>query len=348
MSILDFNVTRNEWLEGVENKSKSYNSFYAHSVGIKKWDLFLESINHTDKGVLQELKRNNDNPDTYRFLNRYIQWLNKQGLKRSTIDLNFAVLRSWCAANGVMLFNEYVKRFVNLPKSIREIKPPLTPEIIKLLINNSSKNVSTILLILLSSGMRIGECLHLQVRDIDVTTNPIQIKIRAATTKSRQERIAYISSEAWAALKPLLLNKEPEDLIFIAKYTKASLISFEMQFGRLRKKLNLTDKYDDGRNYHVNIHAFRAYFHTQATKVLGGDIGHALLGHRKYLDMYLRLSVEEKSEMYHKLEPYITVSDEMRQKGMLQEKDRQIIELQSMKDELNKQKAKIKRLEESR
>ena len=63
MSILDFNVTRNEWLEGVENKSKSYNSFYAHSVGIKKWDLFLESINHTDKGVLQELKRNNDNPD---------------------------------------------------------------------------------------------------------------------------------------------------------------------------------------------------------------------------------------------------------------------------------------------
>jgi len=345
MSILDFNISREEWLEGVELKSKSYNSWYAHKVGIAKWDLYLKSIDHTDKAILLELKGKSNDPDTYRFLNRYIQWLSKQGLKRSTIDLNFAVLRSWCAANGVMLFNEYVKRFVNLPKEIKEIRQPLSSETIKLLVHNSSKNVRTVLLVLLSSGMRIGECLHLMVRDIDDTKNPVEIKIRAATTKSRQERIDYISAEAWDQLKPLLLDKEPTDYIFIKNYTKASLISFEMQFGRLRTKLGLVEKYEDGRNYHVNIHAFRDYFHTQATKILGGDTAHALLGHHQYLDQYFRLDQAEKAEMYHKLEPYITVSDEARQKMIIEDKDKEINELRMMKEQLDKVNAKVRRLE---
>lgn len=345
MSILDFTTTRDEWLDEIENKSNSYNSRYAHEMGIRHWDRFLETVHQTDELILKEFREKNNDPQTYLFLNKYIQYLNKQGLKRATIDLNFAALRSWCASNGVMLFNEYIKRFVNLPKQNKETKAALTHEIIRLLIKNTDKRVSTILLILLSSGMRIGECLHLKVIDISQNSNPIEIKIRAATTKTREQRTAYISAEAWEALKPMLTGKEPDEYIFIKKFTRATLVSFEMQFWRLRKKLGLTQKYDDGRNYHVNVHAFRAYFHTQATRVLGGDIAHALIGHRQYLDQYFRLTPQEKSDMYHKLEPYVTVSNEARQKTMIEDRDKQLLEMHKMEEKMRKMEAKMKRIE---
>ena len=342
MSILDFKATREEWLERVS--AGSVNSMEAYKFGIKKWDEFLDSIHHTDEATLAELKENQNTPEAYLFLNRYVTFLIKQRFSRTGINLKFTALRSWCAANGIMLHSEYIKQFVKFPKQLRELKPPLTPEIIRDIILNSPKTVKIVLLVLLSSGMRISEVLQLEVRDIKQDTTPIEIKVRAGITKTREERTAYISKECWELLRPMLADKEPSDLIFLQnKFTFIIFNEFENRFGEVRKRLGYVEKYEDGRRYHVNIHAFRANFMTQATKVLDGDTAHALLGHRKYLDVYFRLSQKEKAELYHTLEPYLTVSDEARQRGIIDEKDKQIQELQKMKLRIEKLEAEKRR-----
>ena len=104
----------------------------------------------------------------------------------------------------------------------------------------------------------------------------------------------------------------------------------------MRRQLGLLSMYDDGKRYHVNIHAFRANYITHATKVLGGDIAHAMIGHHQYMDVYLRLTQDDKNKLYHTLEPYLTISDEARQRVIIEEKDQQISELNEMKIEISK------------
>ena len=297
MSILKITASRDQWLESVYNKSNSYASLNAYREGIKAWDDFLLTKNQSDSIILSEFKKGNNDPETYLYLNQFIQFMIKRESKRATIDINFAALRSWCAENGIMLFNEYIKRFVKLPKAIKETRVPLNHDIIRALITNSPNQIRVILLVLLSSGMRINEVLQLRVKDFE-ESDPIKIKVRAATTKSRAERLAYISSEAWEMVKPLLIDKSPEDLVFIKEHTENSVISFETRFSRVRRNLGLTEKYDDGKRYHVNVHAFRANFMTQATKVLDGDTAHALIGHKKYLDVYFRLVSMQNFDMF--------------------------------------------------
>lgn len=338
-------VTREKWLEEIYQISKSENTRYVYNEGIKHWDKYLIFINKKDNEILAELKLKNTEPESYLLLNDFVQYLNRQGLKRTSINIYFAALRSWCATNGIMLFNEYVNKFVKKPKQNKETRIPLTQEIIRSLIVNSPNQIKVPLLVLLSSGMRISECLQLRVKDVNADSDPIQIKLRAETTKTREERMTYISQEAWEMLEPLLNYEDKESLIFVKKFSKKSTISFLTRFGRIRKDLGLLEKYADGRTYHVNVHAFRANFITNATQILNGDIAHALAGHREYLDTYLRLSSEKRAEMYHKLEPYLTVSDEARQRVIILEKDQQINKLMLLEEELDKQKAKIVRLE---
>lgn len=348
MSILDYKITREQFLEEKFNESKSWASLKTNKFQLAKWDKFLVSINQDEKPLLKELKEKMNEPDTYLFINRYVQYLINQDLRRASITLAVTVLRSWLASNGIMLHPEYIKRFVKYPKDIKEMKKPLTPGIIESLIKTAPIGMKRILLTLLSSGMRIGELTQVRVMDVDKTKNPVEVRLRAETTKGREERIAYISNEAYELIKPVLETREPEDYIFIKSYSPYSTpANIEERFGDLRRRCDLLETYQGGKRFHVNIHSFRAYFHTQATKILSGDIAHALLGHHKYLDQYFRLSDEDKSEMYHKLEPYLTVNNEARLNTILNDKDQQLKEMDDMKKDLEKQKAKIKRLEDS-
>ena len=349
MSVLTQNASREEWIDRVKMKSDSIKSAITYQTCIDKWDLYLKSIGQSEAKVMEELKTKTQDPEAYLFLNRYIAWLSKKGYPSSTIRLCFFALKSWCAANGVMLYNEYIKRFVSFPKKRKEIRVPLTIEIIRALADKSTLRTKAILLTLLSSGMRISEVLQLKVSDINPKTNPVEIRVRASTTKTREERISFLSSEAWDQIKLLIENKTEDDYIFVKEFVvPTSLTSFELVFRKLRTSCGFNEKYDNGINYHVNVHAFRAYFHTQATKVLGGDIAHAILGHHQYLDQYFRLDKEERGQLYSRLEPYVTVSNEFRQKKMLEEKDRQIEEKDQMIDEMKLMDSRIARLEDAK
>jgi len=51
-------------------------------------------------------------------------------------------------------------------------------------------------LVLVSSGMRIGEALQVKLDDVDSDHDPPEVNIRRGYTKSGRPRITFISSEA--------------------------------------------------------------------------------------------------------------------------------------------------------
>ena len=117
--------------------------------------MFLDSVSKAEAEVLMQFRNNNQDPSVYQFLNKYVQWMNQRDMSKAAIDLTFAALRSWCAANGIMLFNEYVKRFVSFPKGIKETRQPLTHEIIRSLILKSPRNMRVVSITLQIKNMVI-------------------------------------------------------------------------------------------------------------------------------------------------------------------------------------------------
>lgn len=304
-------TTRDEWIQACFSKNGSLNAPNMAKTALKHWDAFLNAKYPEIKEyqIIQDLKAKQDQPELAIFLNKFVQFMaTVQNLSPKSTRDYFGFIKSWLRANAVRINNDDVKQFVHQPKLIKEAKHPITTEEIRMLYDQSSKTFKALLVTLMSSGMRLGECLQLRLGDVDLETGII--RLRADTTKTKEERDSFISKEACRHIETITKKKKKTDLIFVHEYTKHTRINLETRFASIRKNAGLEGKYDLTNRHKINMHGLRAFFHTQATKIIGGDIAHAMIGHHGYLDQYLRVSTDEKKEMYKKIEPYVSLSQE--------------------------------------
>jgi hypothetical protein len=177
-------------------------------------------------------------------------------------------------------------------------------------------------LMLISSGMRIGEALALTLADVDLTRIPTVIIIRAETTKSGQARISFISAEATEALKEWLkvrddylkaavaqstLNAKNLDDNCIFPFTSMSARSILLN-ALEKAKLGETDSRTNRSKIHP--HVFRKFFRSMIASVIPVDVTEALFGHSGYLtDVYRKYPNPEKTlaEFYLKGEASVTI-----------------------------------------
>ena len=149
----------------------------------------------------------------------------------------------------------------------------------------------------------MGEALILTKKNIHLDENPVRITLRAEDTKTKQGRETYISNEAVEKLTPIIESVKDDEQFFINSDNLEYHVSNEDRcFGYLRDKLGFTEKYPNSVRYVVNIHAFRAYFHTKASQKHGVEYSNALDGHSGYLEQYYRLDAKNRAEMYKELE----------------------------------------------
>jgi integrase len=233
---------------------------------------------------------------------------------------------------GVEVFSEKCKQLIKLPKVRKLKKEALTKELILKLLRNVDAKDSTAILMALSSGMRVGEIATLTLDDIDFNSECVQINIRAETTKTREDRETFISTEASDALRDYLKryfgwkedsnNSQLQGLRIFGRTNKikgsrlpkvreqlsiTSLLQTSM--GRkIRKVPELNRLARNGRHV-IHYHVFREYFYTNTSNVIGSNYAHALMGHHDYQDTYYNLSKKEQIKLYKKVEPYLTVSD---------------------------------------
>ena len=149
------------------------------------------------------------------------------------------------------------------------------------------------ILVLLRTGMRIGELLSTRLQDLHVKDRKIDIY---EGEKNRQGRVVYLSDDAMRAVKAWLKLREPhQEVLFYAQGRNTMSYSTARQiFENYLKKAGLTSK-------GYSLHALR---HTFASELLNAGMRieclQPLLGHSS-LDVtrrYARLTDKTREEEY--------------------------------------------------
>lgn len=350
--IKPYATIKEEWIEQCYNKSESIKSKNAAKLSLKIFSNFLQTkySEIEESKIIEDLKTIQHDKENYaklyQFMNSFVQYMISKGNATRTIQLNLAMIKSFLRYNGIRIYAEDSKQFITIPKVIKERKVPLKHEIIAKLLQNANPEYRAFILFLSSSGMRLSEGLGIKVTDIDVTTYPVKVNVRAEIAKTREERITFITKEAYEALKPLLSKRIATDYVFFPERTGDVISRAEMTFHSIRKRAGFETRYQSGVN-HVHIHSLRAFFISQCEKVHEG-FGHALAGHGKYMKEYESYSDQELGEFYLKIEPDISISQENKLKAKLQTKEEMVKNYEKQSIIIQQLQDKVTRLEQAR
>jgi len=350
MTFLVQGQTREQWTQTWFNKSGSHNSLAGANKTLRHFDEFI-NLNYKDKNendILLELKQYQDRPELVMFLNNFIQFLQQKKLGARSIQIYMMFLKSYLRSQGIRLHNDDLKHSLSYPKVIKERRKPLTRQVIAVLLEKSSLVYVCLYLTLGSGGMRLAEALQLRWVDIDFKSTPTMIRLRAFTTKTREERITFVSQECTNKLLELKKKTNPtlDSLVFFKTYNEISTINVESAFNALRKRCGITERYDNG-FHHVRLHAFRSFFISQCERINEG-LGHALSGHAKYMKEYEQYTEDELREFYLKVEPDLTISNENRLLAVNAKQTEELKSRKELEDKVKKLELEMQRMREGK
>jgi len=197
------------------------------------------------------------------------------------------------------LIEDGVARHEVLSKSI-SVKVPdalpkaIAPEDVRALLSviDNTRNRALVLM-LLRTGMRIGELLSLRVQDIDLKEQKVFIH---EARKTGVGRVVYFSADAKEALVAWLKKKDPREdvLAYGKKYESITYAAARLMFVRCLKKAGLLHK-------GYTLHCLR---HTFASELLNAGMRleclQPLLGHTsvEVTRRYARLTDKTREEEY--------------------------------------------------
>jgi len=149
------------------------------------------------------------------------------------------------------------------------------------------------ILVLLRTGMRIGELLRTRVSDVQLDERKIQLVVGE---KSRTGRVVYLSVDACQALKAWIKSRDPEKPLLFYGQGRGSLsyTAARVMFLRYLKKAGISEK-------GYSLHGLR---HTCATELLNAGMRleclQQLLGHSnlEQTRRYARLTDKTREEEY--------------------------------------------------
>jgi len=338
MQVLKSDTALQDFLSEVYVLSHSQSSVNTYKIAITNknktgfCDFLQLKHNCNEFDLVNSIKK--EELDIYKVLKEFVLFLDGSNYGSKSIQLRLAATKGYLRHLGIKIYSEDLKQMVRVPKIVRHREKPLTKEIIQRVLRNVSPKLQTAILVLISSGMRIGELVQLELSDIDFTTTPTTVSIRAETTKTRESRETFLTAEATDSFKDYLRRyfewqEESSNshlknrTLFGSTVTRSRKSNFEPKgsalfasrnllmrtlANALRKIPELDENNENGRKV-IHFHALRKFFRTTAGNVCGRDFAEALIGHRFYMDTYYQLSTEKRREMYLEAEPYLTISD---------------------------------------
>jgi len=324
-----------EFLDSVYVRSHSNESVKTYRNGLRKFEEFLK-IKH-QICIIEIIKKIKDGEnDVYQILRDFVVYQDKMEFMPRTIDLAINAVKGYLRHHGIRIYSEDFKQVVRMPKKMKIQEIPLTKEILLRVLRNVTPKLQTVILVAISSGMRIGEITQLTIDDIDFDSNPTRIRIRGETTKTRTARETFLTTEATTTLKDYLkryhnwnegqqnhhvknkaifgrtsiskkIYKQEHQLKTSPELAVKTLLQKSLERG-IKKIPELNIKNENGVRV-IHFHAFRKFFRTTVGNEVGRDFAEAIMGHSFYLDTYYQLSNEKKCELYLKAEPHLTISD---------------------------------------
>jgi len=251
--------------------------------------LFFTFIKKIGKDCLEDVDRHD--------VEAFIEHEQDRGLKATTVKTRMALLKAFfrfLLDRGIVEQDIFPwKMRIKLPETLpRAIDPE---DVNRILAVNASIRDRALILLLLRTGMRIGELLHTMVRDVSLRDKKILIY---ESEKNRLGRVVYFSDDAGDALKAWLKVRDPdmERLFYGLKGKVLSYTAARNLFTKCLKSAGLSHK-------GYSLHCLR---HTYATDLLNALIPieclEKLLGHKslEVTRRYARLSDKTREEQYFK------------------------------------------------
>jgi integrase len=249
-------------------------------------------------------------------------------------------VRVFLSENGVemtpLTFWRTLKKRQKVKGTVVDDRLPTQAEL-KTIIGFQKIQGHALFLFLSSSGTRIGETLQLKWSDLDLTSTPARVNIRAETSKTGYKRIAFISTEASQVLNDWKkINNEERVFpiaVSVASQMWASAVNkaglMEKSHGRLR----------------LHIHVLRKRFRTKlgaVTPTIPNDVIEVLMGHHggPLDDAYRKYNSEEGAktlaQFYLQGEPTLSVMGNQEEITKLIEEQTKINKLSQEKPEIAK------------
>ena len=329
----------------------SSNTEHLYNIGLVHFDRFLKSndtLSHlAPDTVIQAIQKQQIN--VYELLDQFVSYLLTKNLSIPSVKLYIAAIRSYLEFYDIDIVSSKFRRRVKIPKHYRDDELPLDiSDIRNLIIQCHNKRLKTLLLVLVSSGVRVMEACTLRTKDVDFSISPTKIYIRKEFSKTRRAREVYISDEAAKYLQELINskpNQNPDDLIFSKlKESLPRSIYFRLltEFEKLLTAAGMDEKKDNSPRRKVTLHSFRRFVKGVVSDQAGQDYSEWFLGHNH--SVYWTRKEQEHRNIYLKCMPHLTVLDysqlDTRSKNIetaLIEKDKAIQQLRQSDTEKNKQ-----------
>ncbi|MFZ0514606.1 MAG: site-specific integrase [Candidatus Nitrosopolaris sp.] len=315
--------------------------------------------------VLGEIKKGNQDP--YNLLNSYAAYMKNRSISAVTLKQRIVTVKNFFEYCDIDISPRRFKLKVKLPKVVRKKKGALSKEeIIEILNICDNIRLRTYVILLATTGMRAVEALSIRIKDIDFDSNPARVFARGEFTKTKTDRIVFLTEELTQQLKSWLNykhrtrrvchqdkqtekiiteyrtpDKKDTDLVF-AVYQDKKMPSPDSLYEDLRKSFAKTldrsgkGEREDGnqRRRKITLHSFRRFVKTTISDLGYADFSEWFIGHSG--STYWTKKDSEKAEIFRKIEHYLiflNIPQLERQGADIQTKVEELEQLnQSMRD----------------
>lgn len=280
----------------------------------------------------------------------FVRNMNDRKVPPKTAHTHYIAVRSWLEYNDVVIpVKVRADAKMAKPKGGRRTDFEFfDKENIQAILAHGDARFRAFVLVLASSGIRLGEALRLRWSDFtipDRTKYPDKpASLFITITKTGNTRRVFISREAeraideWKKVLPSYAENagwRVKNLKKAAKYPPDAIFPIGLStvyetWDKVLTDAGLMSKDDRTRRTRLNIHRLRNFFSVQVSSSAGGEIAEFLLGHvDQYDHAYDGRAPQYWEEAYRKAEPALTVSDIVLPSREINELTRQNAELQA-------------------
>jgi integrase len=288
--------------------------------------------------IITRIKEGSFSP--YDVLSGYIMFMQDyRTISVSTLNQRVVTAKNFLEYCDVDISPRKFELKVKLPRMVKKAKEALSKEAITEILNACSDiRLKTFVMFLASTGCRSTEALSIRYADLDETSNPAKILIRGEYTKTKSDRVVFLTSEMTKQLKLWMDYKhrtrrvcyrkaqtgestteyrtpaqDSKALIFalyqrLENQNPANLYSdIDAAFARTLDRIGKGSFEDNNRRRKITLHSFRRFVKSTISDLGFGDYSEYFIGHSG--STYYRKTDKEKEELYKKIEPFLTFLD---------------------------------------
>jgi integrase len=305
-------MTYQEYIDHLERRSSETSRTW--KTVLMKWakDLGYDSPD----SIVTEIKAKGPEATNYaiKIIDKSVGLYVERDLASKTVNSYFYAMRGFLRFEDIDLPADKLKNKVVRPRICIESddRAPTIDEVRRIVSHAPGARLKALVLILASSGIRVGEAVNLKVGNFYFDSKPTKVMV-GPFTKTRQQRVTFITEEATNALRDYLggrINDRNSPVFLRPDGQPVTKTALRKQAMRVIEKAGLLRKRtEDSYTNEIHVHCFRKFFKTRLTNAQMPDATvEMLLGHMNQNDRsYFRATDEELAEAYAKSESALTI-----------------------------------------